>query len=218
MTTVPAVANTEQTPVMAITAATSNAELIADCHTLGYLHDDMIVWDPTYGLGRFWTKWRPRHLVATDLDPAKSPDWPDGVDFTASGFADGDFHAVVFDPPYKLNGTGGSHASDAGYGVADQWGGGWQGRHALIRAGITESVRVLRPGGTLLIKCQDQVCCGKVRWQTREFADHAEQLGCRLVDALHLVGHRPQPPGRRQLHARRNYSTLLVLRLERPST
>lgn len=196
--------------VMAISSAKNNAELIVECRDLGYLHDDMIVWDPTFGLGRFWTKWRPRHLVATDLDPAKSPDWPDGVDFTNSGFADGDFHAVVFDPPYKLNGTGGSHASDAGYGVANSM--RWQDRHQLIRDGITECVRVLRPGGMLLVKCQDQVCSGQVRWQTREFADHAERLGCRLVDQLHLVGHRPQPPGRRQVHARRNYSTLLVLR------
>lgn len=195
--------------------ARSNAELIVACRQLGYLHDDMVVWDPTYGLGRFWTQWRPRHLIATDLDPAKSPDIPEGVDFTDSGFADGDMHAVAFDPPYKLNGTGGSHASDSAYGVADTWGGGWQGRHALIRAGITESVRVLRRGGTLLVKCQDQVCSGQVRWQTREFADHAESLGCRLVDQLHLLGHRPQPAGRRQLHARRNYSTLLVLRKDR---
>ncbi len=79
----------------------------------------------------------------------------------------------------------------------------------------TEAHRVLTPGGYLLLKCQDQVCSGQVRWQTREFADHAEQLGMRLVDALHLLGHRPQPAGRRQVHARRNYSTLLVLRKNR---
>lgn len=198
-------------PVMAVPVdARSNAELIVACRDLGYLHDDMVTLDPTWGLGRFWTLWTPRQLVAHDLDAEKSP--AGSVDFTDMPYSPRSFDAVVFDPPFKLNGAGGSHPSDSAYGVADTWGGGWQGRHALIRAGITECVRVLRPGGTLLVKCQDQVCSGQVRWQTREFADHAEGLGCRLVDQLHLLGHRPQPAGRRQVHARRNYSTLLVLR------
>ena len=82
----------------------------------------------------------------------------------------------------------------------------------LIADGIDECVRVLEPNGVLLVKCQDQVCSGRVRWQTREFVGVAERAGCDLVDMFQLGGHRPQPPGRRQMHARRNYSTLLVLR------
>lgn len=77
---------------------------------------------------------------------------------------------------------------------------------------LTDTDVVLKPGGMLLVKCQDQVCSGKVRWQTIEFAGHAVELGSRLVDQLHLPSYRPQPAGRRQIHARRNYSTLLVLR------
>lgn len=199
--------------MFALGAWENNAELIADCARLGYLHDLWLTLDPTYGLGRFWAAWRPRFLTACDLDPAKSP-LGQSVDFTAMPFDDASFDAVVFDPPYKLNGTGGSHASDAGYGVANSV--RWQDRHALIIDGITECVRVLAPGGMLLVKCQDQVCSGQVRWQTRIFADHAESLGCRLVDQLHLQSYRPQPPGRSQKHSRRNYSTLLVLKLERP--
>lgn len=199
--------------VLALGERRTNADLIAACRDLGYLADSDRILDPTYGLGRFWQQWRPQHLIACDLDISRSP-FGRSIDFTAMPFPEDAFDAVVFDPPYKLNGTGGSHASDDGYGVADQWGAGWQGRHDLIRAGITECTRVLRPGGVLLVKCQDQVCGGKVRWQTREFADHAETLGHRLVDSLLLAGHRRQPPGRRQHHARRNYSTLLVLRLE----
>ena len=52
----------------------------------------------------------------------------------------------------------------------------------------------------------------RLHWQTIEFAGHAVELGSRLVDQLHLPSYRPQPAGRRQIHARRNYSTLLVLR------
>lgn len=46
------------------------------------------------------------------------------------------------------------------------------------------------------------MCSGAKRWQTRIFADHAEAVGLRLVDRLDmLTSPRPQPPGRRQVHA-----------------
>jgi SAM-dependent methyltransferase len=192
--------------VMAVGAWTTNADLIADVARLGYL--DGRVLDPTYGLGGFWRRWQPAELIASDLDPAKSP-IGHSVDFTRLPWPAATFEAVAFDPPYKLNGTPDA-AVDARYGVHVPT--TWQDRMALIRDGIAEAVRVLRPGGHLLIKCQDQVCSGRVRWQTREFADHAEAHGCELIDRFDLLAHRPQPPGRRQVHARRNASTLLVMR------
>jgi hypothetical protein len=115
----------------------------------------------------------------------------------------------VFDPPYKLNGTStgkGAASCDEAYGVHRA--ATWQERHALIRDGITECARVA--DHYLLIKCQDQVCSGQKRWQTREFADHAEAQGFRLADMLHVSGFRKQPDGRRQVHAQQDYSTLLV--------
>jgi hypothetical protein len=199
-------------PVMAFGRWRNNAELIADCVRLGYIDDDRLVCDPTYGLGRFWIVYRPEALVASDLNPARSP-CGYSVDFTAMPWSDDMFGTVVFDPPYKLNGTGGSHASDEAYGVALA-GVRWQDRMQLCRDGITECVRVLKLGGHLLVKCQDQVCSVQVRWQTHDFAAHAESLGSRLVDALHLPSYRSQPEGRSQRHARRNYSTMLVFRLE----
>ncbi len=204
-------------PVLSHGAWRNNAELIADVARLGYLRSEWRTLDPTYGLGRFWTLWRPERLVASDVDPARSPTGR-SVDATATPWASRSFDAVVLDPPFKLNGTStgrGASVSDDDYGV-----GGpnvsWQDRHALIEAMITEATRVLRPGGVLLVKCQDQVCSGQVRWQTRIFADHAESLGHRLVDRFDLSSYRAQPVGRSQVHARRNTSTLLVLRLERP--
>jgi hypothetical protein len=196
--------------VLAAGAWRNNAELILDVRELGYLSDDQAILDPTWGLGRFWTLWHPSGLVASDLDPEKSPTG-EPVDFTNLPHADETFDAVVLDPPYKLNGTGGSHPSDAGYGVATS-GVSWQARHALIRLGMSESTRVLKPAGVLLLKCQDQVCSGAVRWQTDEFTAHAEAIGIRKVDRFDLATYRPQPAGRRQVHARRNYSTLLVFR------
>lgn len=202
-------------PVMAISTAKNNAELVEQCARLGYLRADWHTLDPTYGLGRFWTRWQPDRLTASDLDPTRAR--AAIADFTALPFPDGTFDAVVFDPPYKLNGAShgrGPASCDSDYGV-----GGpavrWQDRMQLCRDGIAECARVLRPGGTLLVKCQDQVVSGQVRWQTHDFAARAAAHGCRLVDQLHLRSYRPQPAGRRQVHARRNYSTLLVLRKDR---
>lgn len=193
--------------VLATQEWASNAELIADCARLGYLREEWRTLDPTYGYGTFWKLWAPKRLVATDLDPRKSR--RDPVDFTAMPWSDRSFDAVVFDPPYKLNGTPDGAGVDERYGVHKPT--DWRERMALIRKGIEECTRVLRDG-YLLLKCQDQVCSGKVRWQTLDFTRHAEFLGLGLVDRFDFLSYRPQPNGRRQVHARRNSSSLLVFK------
>jgi hypothetical protein len=193
--------------IMAIGDRRNNAELVVDLHALGYLDDDTL--DATYGLGRFWTLWRPAKLAAVDIDPSRTTIV---ADFRELPFNDGTFRSVVLDPPYKLNGTStgkGVAASDVDYGVGGSYS-SVADKHQMIFDGITECIRVLQRGGHLIVKCQDQVVSGAVHWQTRLFADHAEFHGCRLVDMLHVQGYRKQPPGRRQLHARRDYSTALV--------
>lgn len=180
----------------------TNAELIVACRDLGYLSDSFRTLDPTYGKGTFWKAWRPSQLTAHDLKL-------DGVDFRDLPYQRDSFDAVTFDPPYKLNGTA-TPLVDERYGVDHYQ--SVEDRHNMIIEGIAECARVLALGGWLLIKCQDQVNGGRVRWQTRLFADAAERAGCTLVDMLHRLGHRAQPAGRRQVHARRNYSTMLVLR------
>ena len=190
------------TDVKAATPWRTNADLIVSCRTLGYLRDDWVTLDPTYGRGTFWNLWRPKNLRWHDLKL-------DGVDFRQLPYPDHLFEAITFDPPYKLNGTP-TAAVDERYGV-DAYA-SREDRHDLIRAGMKECHRVLHPGGSLLVKCQDQVNGGRVRWQTIEFANYGVELGLELVDMLHMLGGRPQPAGRRQEHARRNYSTMLVFR------
>lgn len=189
-----------------------NGELIAAVHQLGYLTDDMRVWDATYGLGVFWSVWRPRRLVASDLDVSKSP-LKRSINFTDSGWNDGQWDAVVFDPPYKLNGTPDPDPDgvDGRYGVYLT--STWQDRMKLMRAGVRECARVTKPNGIVLVKCMNQVVSGRNVWQVDEMTREGEVCGMVKVDELHMVKPpRPQPAGRRQVHARSNYSTLIVFR------
>ena len=79
---------------------------------------------------------------------------------------------------------------------------------------MSECARVLKPGGYLLLKCMDQVASGKVQWQTLKFAAYGvDVLGLTLEDSLlMLTNPRKQPAGRQQVHARRNYSAMLIFR------
>lgn len=186
-----------------------NAALMLDCYVLGYIRQGDGVLDATYGLGRFWNDYKPKNLHRNDLNPGTDADTH--YDFRAFPFCDRSFDVVVLDPPYKLNGTpsrGGPASLDVDYGVGQGYV-AWRARHEMIDNGIIECARLA--GRVLLVKCMDQVSSGKVRWQTFEFARVAIGEGFDLIDMLHVPGERVQPEGRRQVHARRNYSTLLVL-------
>jgi len=202
--------------ILAFAGRKTNAEVIRDCATLGYLLADWDTIDLTYGYGRFWALWRPdpEHFSRGDLNPNKSPDYPDGLNATDTKLPSRSWDAVVIDPPYKFNGTsgqGGPASSDESYGVDGDYVTPSQ-RLGLMTAMMVEGHRILRPNGFMLYKCQAQVVSGKVIWQDRIMAERAEGLGMRHVDTLYVEGHRPQPSGRRQVHARQNYSTMLILK------
>jgi SAM-dependent methyltransferase len=184
----------------------TNAHLIEDVAKLGYL--DGLVLDATYGLGTWWKRWQPPlgWLVKNDLRARG-----EALSYDFRGFpvnwADR-YDVVAFDPPYKLNGTP-DPSIDSRYGVHVAT--TWVQRHHLIREGIKECRRVLKPGGYLLLKCQDQVCSGQIRWQTDTFTEYAWAQGLVKVDRFDMLGTgRPQPEGRRQVHAHQRPSTLLV--------
>jgi hypothetical protein len=183
----------------------TNGELIADVAKL-WFSKTRITLDPTYGKGTFWTVWRPRKLVACDKVRRKSP-LGRSVDFRRLPFKDRQFSQVVFDPPYKLNGRP-DLDSDERYGTDEYT--RWQDRMDLIFTGLREVERVCKD--ILLVKCQDQVVSGHVRWQTHLAVTHAEVHGFGLVDRFDMLGGRKQPKDRSQVHARRNASTLLVFK------
>ena len=182
-------------PVFAIDPnRTTNAQAIHDLYRLGYLRDSDAILDVTWGEGAFWNTWTPARLVGTDLDPERARDQV--ADFTNLSFENNSFDVVVFDPPYKLNGTSQKgDARDIRYGVA----GDYRPRRdvqASINAGIGEGARVARR--VLLVKCQDQTSSGSRRWQVFDATTTAIAIGCRLVDRLDVWSYRPQPAGRTQ--------------------
>ena len=193
--------------VMAISGYKDNGYLILACVELGYLCKEWVTLDPTYGEGVFWKHWRPNTLVAHDLDPELSPSGV-SIDATMLPYPDRHFDSVVIDGPYKLNGKP-TEETDKRYGVHIPT--RWQDRMQLLGKMLTEGARVL-DGGFLLFKCQDQVCSGKVRWQTHVFTDLAVTLDLGLVDRLEFCSYRPQPDGTRQVTARRNSSTMLIFK------
>lgn len=181
-------------PVLAAYAWPTNAELIADVARLRYLQYYFDILDPTFGRGIWWRRWRP--TAPGSLTTHAKPTEPE-FDFRDLPYWPNTFDAVVLDPPYKLNGTDKDGTGER-YGVDAK--ASIEERHDLIRDGITEAARVLKPaprkqpGGILLLKCQDQVCSGQMQWQTRIFTDHADSIGLTLIDEfLHLGTGRPQP-------------------------
>jgi hypothetical protein len=186
----------------------SNADMIADIAKLGYL--DGHVLDVTWGRGRFWTVWQPTKLTAHDRFTL------DGVDFRVPPYEDDRFDVVVLDPPYKLSGTPSLGDFDNRYGVDVPE--RWQDRMEHIGVGVVECARVTRVGGYLLIKVQDQVCSGEVRWQTDIVTEIAARANCKKVERFDLPHRgRPQPRGRTQKHAHGRSSTLLVFRKVGPA-
>jgi hypothetical protein len=205
--------------VMAAQAWTTNAELIADVARL-YIDDQAHVLDPTYERGTWWNVWRPANLTALCRRT-------DGTDFRHLDYPDGTFDVAAYDPPYVC--PGGRKTSTLP-GFHDRYGMN-EGGHTdplfstpaelqqIINDGLTEMARIVCPRGVVLVKCQDYIWSGKLWIGTHHTLTHAIGLGCELVDRFEMItSPRPQPTTnrdgspRRQVHARRNLSTLLVLR------
>lgn len=189
----------------------TNADLILDAVELKYLRLRWHTLDPTYGGGKWWTKWRPRSLVTHDLEL-------DGVDFRRLPEEDETFDAVTFDPPYVC--TGGRDTStltdfNKRYGL--------KGAprtpkllQQMINEGLEDCVRVLKrrqrgqSNGILLVKCCDYVSSGH-KWNGTYLTEkHAvEELGLVRVDRFehYTTAPRAQPKGRTRKCSRCNGST-----------
>lgn len=213
-----------------------NAELFANILRL-HVPPGSSVADVTYGRGAFWRRVDPGlyDLFASDLrldiDVPTPPGGQllDGVDCRALPYADGSLDCVVLDPPYMegfyrrtdAQAGSGTHSafrcaySSGGTGVGE---GAAKWHDAVVevylQAGV-EALRVLAPGGKLIVKCQDEVSANRQRLTHVEIITGFESIGLYTKDLFVLV--RANAPGVsrmiRQVHARKSHSYFLVFEL-----
>jgi hypothetical protein len=211
-------AGTATTDVVVSAHAAGNADVFPQVLAL-HVADGATVADVTHGQGVFWRRvpaGRYR-LLATDVE--------DGVDCRALPYDDASIDCVVLDPPYMeglfrrdrghLAGAG-THGHFRRYystGRATRGGPRW---HAAVLdlyfAAAAEAHRVLRRGGVLIVKCQDEVSANTQHLTHVEIITELEANGFYTKDLFVVV--RPNRPGmsrvKRQVHARKNHSYFLV--------
>jgi len=172
--------------------------------------------DVTYGRGVFWKRVAPRryHVLASDLTS--------GVDCRRLPYAADSLDAVVFDPPYMHTPGGTAHVDHQNYeryygNNAAARGAAHKYHEAVLELYFEtggEAFRVLRSGGILIVKCQDEVCANRQRLTHVEVTNDYARHGF-VVEDLFVLMQRNKPGMSRvlrQLHARKNHSYFLVFR------
>jgi hypothetical protein len=167
--------------------------------------------DLTYGNGQFW-----RDLTAPALKFDIDPQQPEVIQASSDKLplADSSLKSVVFDPPFLTYVRAGREGNGKMV-MAKRFAGYWRydELETHYQATITESARVLKKQGVMVIKCQDIIHNHKMHcthanilvWAASKF---------RLKDLFVLVAkHRLPSPNRKgvQKHARIFHSYFLVL-------
>lgn len=178
--------------------------------------------DVTFGRGTFWKK------IDANAYRVFPSDIQTGVDCRSLPYESASLDAVVLDPPYMEGlfrpkaGQMVQHGDfTARYSQAVATTEGGPKYHGAVlqlymQAGA-EAARVLKPGGKLIAKCQDEVSNHKQHWTHLELMTGFQELGLTALDLIVVV--RPDRPstGRihRQVHARKRHSYFLVFKRDR---
>ncbi len=190
-------------PILAVDRWPTNGHLIADADRLGLIPEGDI-FDATYGRGTFWTEARRADVISNDL---RAPDVDHRFDWTKPLPHNqwGTWEVVAFDPPYKLNGT---PTDDDRYGADEQVTVAERKRRCIL--GLYNLRMLLAPGGTMLVKTQNQIANARYHDLVGDQVAAAKGLGLHVEAMFHFViDPRPQ---RSQRNARNNYSTLIVFK------
>lgn len=176
--------------------------------------------DVTYGNGVFWKNidLSKYELTASDIS--------DGIDCRNLPYENETYDVVVLDPPYMeglLRNNVSHKAGSSSYSAFREYysngnekndnGPKW---HKAVtdlyyKAGL-EAFRVLKNGGTLVVKCQDEVSANK-QWLTHvEIINYYEKLGFYTKDLFVVVRQNKASISclKKQVHARKNHSYFLV--------
>lgn len=193
----------------------NNDHLIAQVARL-YLRPGDRIADVTYGMGRFWRKVDLSQYDFHASDLLTVPDHP--YDFRRLPYRSCEFDIHVFDPPYIHQRRGQPRQRIHG---ADYKNDETTRRFSfaeiiqLFRDGMAEGHRILKPGGLMLVKCQDQID-EKGRQRMAHIDVHniaVNELGMDLEDQFVLT--QPSPLlqfGRSNRHAKKNHSFLWAFR------
>ncbi len=184
-----------------------------------YVPTGSVVADVTYGKGAFW-----KNVPKGDYKLLKS-DLAQGVDCRDLPYQRNSIDCVVLDPPYMH--TPGGTAHDGHQNFEHYYRNNGTGNNGnkkyheavldLYFQAAQEASRVLRDGGILIVKCQDEVCAGKQRLTHVEIINEFARYGYMAEDCFVLM--RKNRPGvsriLKQLHARKNHSFFLVFCLKK---
>lgn len=175
-----------------------NSGLIKKVADLYFQEGDSIA-DVTYGKGVFWRN------IDNNKYKITGSDLKNGIDFRCLPYNNETFCHGVLDPPYARTGLGdmvkcyNTSKSSSHSEIME-----------LYRAGIKELYRIVKPGGFILVKCQDEVYGCKQRWSHIEIKDMSEELGLYARDMFILVNTKTPKVHYKQKHARKNHSYLWI--------
>ena len=189
----------------------NNADLIEVVSNLYLKRKDRLL-DLTYGRGVFWRRVDLELYDFDFIDIAMAP--PHWGDFRAVDRTSDNFNVIVFDPPYMHNPglpiVNDRYRNSESHGRAT----GHDGIIADYSAGMTEGYRLLKNGGLLWVKTQDEIQSGKQRWSHIEVHGIALRLGLIAEDLFVLAPKSTTPPQRHvtQVHAKKAHSYLWVFK------
>lgn len=172
-----------------------------------YLKEGISVADVTFGKGVFWR----------DVDISKynflPSDLQTGTDFGNLPYEDRSIDCLILDPPYM---HGGETIKES---INDCYKNKNTSHESVIRLylrGILEAARVLKKGGQLWVKCQDEIESGKQKSSSCEIKIIAEIIGFQTKDLFILTQDSiPAMREKYQLTARKNHSYLYIFEFRR---
>jgi len=198
--------DSSSSPVLSALAG-NNADLMFEVSRLWILPEDRVL-DVTYGRGAFWS--RLPHLSVQKHDLAL-----DGVDCRKLPEENFSVDVLVLDPPYRP--THGSQNFESN-GLASAYQLGTQSLDTindvldLYTEALREAARVVKPGGRVLVKCQDMSYGHRLHLVSLDILRSMVAAGFDFADQFILLNQSRLTSSKwqKQERARRSHSVLWV--------